>query len=155
MAMAVAARPHVVDAGMERRTALMAAAAEGSVDVLARLLERVVAHLCFEDGARGTQAIQGDHEVIPGLVRGHLGPLEERGSERPARCRTSPARACCFELSTGALGFSAPHEVYKASANKSSPSKVFERAEWLLAVHAHRTHLTRGACSVCCACARI
>ena len=31
-------RPHV-DAGMERRTALMAAAAEGSVDVLAQLLE--------------------------------------------------------------------------------------------------------------------
>ena len=39
MAMAFAARPHVVDAGMERRTALMAAAAEGSVDVLAQLLE--------------------------------------------------------------------------------------------------------------------
>ena len=37
MAMAVAARPHVVDAGMERRTALMAAAAEGSVYVLAQL----------------------------------------------------------------------------------------------------------------------
>ena len=33
MAMAVAARPHVVDAGMERRTALMAAAAEGSGSV--------------------------------------------------------------------------------------------------------------------------
>ena len=39
MAMAVAARPHVVDAGMERRTALMAAAAEGSVAQLAQLLE--------------------------------------------------------------------------------------------------------------------
>tara|TARA_B100000780_G_scaffold127517_1_gene89360 strand:+ start:419 stop:619 length:201 start_codon:yes stop_codon:yes gene_type:complete len=39
MAMAFAARPQHVDAGMERRTALMAAAAEGSVDVLAQLLE--------------------------------------------------------------------------------------------------------------------
>ena len=38
-AMALAAPLPVVDAGMERRTALMAAAAEGSVDVLAQLLE--------------------------------------------------------------------------------------------------------------------
>ena len=59
MAMAFAARPHVVDAGMERRTALMAAAAEGSVDVLAQLLE---------NGAQMSEIDGVASSIVPQLI---------------------------------------------------------------------------------------
>ena len=89
--MAVAARPHVVDAGMERRTALMAAAAEGSVYVLAQLLER------------SARSLPSSSTLAAAPPQRERGSCSSRASERPGRGPEHGHNAvfCCLVLGRG------------------------------------------------------